>query len=225
MTVALPSVSTAGIRRTTALRRAIRVTPIANATVSTIGRPSGTAATASATATRSSSTGSPPRSSPSAITASAETSVASAMIRDSRPIRSLRGVAVSGSSLRSPAIAPSSVPAPVAYTTPVPRPLTTIVPAYPTPGRSPRPVSAATVSVDLPTGSDSPVSIDSSTSRACASTRRMSAGTRLPDSSSTTSPGTREALATSRRRPPRTTRACGWLRFVSARTACSARRS
>ena len=42
--------------------------------------------------------------------------------------------------------------------------------------------AAAAVAVDFTTGSDSPVSSDSSTSRACASTRRMSAGIRLPDS-------------------------------------------
>ena len=50
ITVTDPSASTAESLRTTARCRAIRSTPIARATVSTAGSPSGTAATASATA-------------------------------------------------------------------------------------------------------------------------------------------------------------------------------
>ena len=49
MTVAEPRVSTAARCRTMALRRAIRWTPIESTAVTTAGRPSGTAATASAT--------------------------------------------------------------------------------------------------------------------------------------------------------------------------------
>ena len=49
MTVAEPSVSTAARCRTIALRRAMRCTPIDSTAVTTAGRPSGTAATASAT--------------------------------------------------------------------------------------------------------------------------------------------------------------------------------
>ena len=50
MTVTDPSASTAGRRRTMALRRAMRVTPIASVMVITGGSPSGIAATAKATA-------------------------------------------------------------------------------------------------------------------------------------------------------------------------------
>ena len=57
MTCAQPSVSTAGRRRTSALRRAMRVVPSASTIVVTAGSPSGIAATASATATRNSSRG------------------------------------------------------------------------------------------------------------------------------------------------------------------------
>jgi len=48
MTVVEPSVSTAGRRRTSELARAIRCTPSASVMVATAGRPSGTAAIASA---------------------------------------------------------------------------------------------------------------------------------------------------------------------------------
>ncbi len=50
MTVVLPSVSTAGSRRTTAFWRAMRLTPMARTIVTTMGSPSGTAATAAVTA-------------------------------------------------------------------------------------------------------------------------------------------------------------------------------
>ena len=52
ITVTEPSVSTAGRRRMMACRRAMRSTPIASVIVSTAGRPSGIAATASPTAAR-----------------------------------------------------------------------------------------------------------------------------------------------------------------------------
>ena len=52
MTLTDPSVSTAGSRRMMALRRAMRVTPIARVMVITTGRPSGMAATAMPTAAR-----------------------------------------------------------------------------------------------------------------------------------------------------------------------------
>ena len=50
ITVALPSVSTAGSRRIRTWRAAMRWTPIASAMVTIAGSPSGTAATASDTA-------------------------------------------------------------------------------------------------------------------------------------------------------------------------------
>ena len=56
MTVAEPSVSTAGSFRTIAPRRAIRCTPIASTSVTIAAKPSGTAATASATPNNSAST-------------------------------------------------------------------------------------------------------------------------------------------------------------------------
>jgi hypothetical protein len=56
MTVVDPSVSTAGSRRVTARRCAIRCTPTARAMVTIAGSPSGIAATASETAASTAST-------------------------------------------------------------------------------------------------------------------------------------------------------------------------
>ena len=64
MTVVLPSASTAGKRRTMALRRAIRETPIARVIVTAAGRPSGIAPTASATAAVTMSAAASPRTMP-----------------------------------------------------------------------------------------------------------------------------------------------------------------
>ena len=70
MTVALPSVSTAGSLRMRTWRAAIRWTPIASAMVTIAGSPSGTAATASDTADMNTSSGGRPRTNPStAVTA------------------------------------------------------------------------------------------------------------------------------------------------------------
>lgn len=81
-----------------------------------------------------------------------------------------------------------------------------------------------TVPADLVVA-DSPVSNDSSTCRAVVLISRRSAGIRTPDSSSTTSPGTRSRLSISRSRPSRMTRAWGTTSCISARTAPSAFRS
>ncbi len=77
----------------------------------------------------------------------------------------------------------------------------------------------------LSTGRDSPVSAASCTLRRAASTRRRSAGTMFPASSSTRSPGTRSRAATSRTCPSRMTRACGAPRRRSAAMVRSARYS
>jgi hypothetical protein len=71
----------------------------------------------------------------------------------------------------------------------------------------------------------SPVSNDSSTSSAVACTRRRSAGTRLPEASTTRSPGTRSVEATSCSTPSRTTVDRGAASSISARTDRSALRS
>ena len=73
--------------------------------------------------------------------------------------------------------------------------------------RSARSVSWATAMACLPTGTDSPVSIDSSAVISCTEVSRMSAGTRLPAAITTRSPGTSPTESISCAVPPRTTRA------------------
>ncbi len=77
----------------------------------------------------------------------------------------------------------------------------------------------------LSTGTDSPVSAASSTRSGADSSRRMSAGTTLPASSSTMSPGTSPGAAISATLPSRTTRAAAAASCLSAAIARSARYS
>jgi hypothetical protein len=105
---------------------------------------------------------------------------------------------------------PSSVESPVATTSPRARPVRTSVPAN------------AIAAVCLCTGRDSPVSRDSSSVKLVAATRRRSAGTLLPDSSSTTSPGTMSPASISRAAPSRSTSARGLTRLRSASAVRSA---
>ncbi|MCY1541132.1 hypothetical protein D9M68_768070 [compost metagenome] len=88
------------------------------------------------------------------------------------------------------------------------------------PVRSASGASGATGALSLSTGSDSPVSAASSMRRFFVASRRRSAGTRVPDSISTTSPDTRSPASISWRSPSRNTVA----RLASmACTASSAR--
>ena len=89
------------------------------------------------------------------------------------------------------AMAPISVCRPVALTIPWARPWVMIVPAKQKSKRSARGISSGIfASADLVTARDSPVSMDSSTERDCAIRSFRSAGTLLPEESSTRSPGT-----------------------------------
>ena len=81
MTLVEPSVSTAASLRTSALRRDMRSTPTASATVTTAGRPSGTAATARLTEVMNNSKGVVPRSSPSPNSSATIPSVAQTRTR------------------------------------------------------------------------------------------------------------------------------------------------
>ena len=89
MTVTDPSASTAGSRRTRALRRAIFPAPIASATVTTAGSASGMAATARLTAVRNMSTTGSPRSSP-----ATKTMAQIAERRDREPLAEVREAAL-----------------------------------------------------------------------------------------------------------------------------------
>ncbi len=128
ITVAPPSVSTAGSRRITARRRAIRETPIARVTVTAAGSPSGIAPTARATAAVNMSTAGSPRRTPTAKVSAASTRIT----RVSRALNDaswrVSGVAKDFAEPTRRWISPSSVPAPVATTTPAPEPAVTSVP-------------------------------------------------------------------------------------------------
>ncbi len=92
--------------------------------------------------------------------------------------------------------------------------------------RSPNAVLGLTsVLVSFSTESDSPVRDASCTLRLKLSITRPSAGTMLPASSNTMSPGTSSDEGTSCSRPPRRTRTLGALIFCKAAIAFSARYS
>ena len=118
---------------------------------------------------------------------------------------------------------PISVSMPVAVTISSPRPRVTEVFMYAMQVRSPSGTSSpGTGSVDLPTGRLSPVSAASSISSVAARLTRPSAGTRLPASTSTTSPGTSSSASISTAWPSRRTRAIVFIICDSALTLSSA---
>ena len=118
---------------------------------------------------------------------------------------------------------PISVSIPVVVTIISPRPRVTAVFMKAMHSRSPRPTSApAMVSVSFSVGVLSPVRAASSISRVAATNRRPSAGTRLPASISTTSPGTSPSASISIAWPSRRTRAMFLSIFSSAERLASA---
>jgi hypothetical protein len=199
---------------------------MANVNVTTAGRPSGMTATATLMAVRTRSVADSPAIAPITTTASATTTPSSASCLPTRSRRCCSGVGSDSTSWRSVAMWPSSVRIPVATTTPRPRPAATCVPEYAMHSRSPSARSSrSTGSVCLSIGSDSPVSVASSMRRLASSTRRRSAGTTVPASRWTMSPGTSSATGTVVMRPSRVTRAEGTAMRRSAAIACSARYS
>ena len=227
ITLTEPSVSTLGRRRTSACTAASRRAPSASSTVTTAGRASGMAATARLRAVSAIISSGSPRSSPSAKTSAQMTSTASDSRRPKAASRRCSGVARNASAPSSAATRPSSVRAPVATTRPAARPCVTSVPLNAMFERSPSGRSpAGSAACIFSTVTDSPVRADSSTRSRATSCRRRSAGTRLPASSSTTSPGTRCSVCTTCTWPPaRRTVACGAAIRCSACRARSARRS
>jgi hypothetical protein len=221
ITVTDPSDSTAGSRRTIALRRAIRCTPIASTMVSAAGSPSGIAATASPTAAMNICSGAKPRPSvPIRKVAVASSRIATVSQRPKVSSLASSGVRSASTEAISAPIRPSSVARAVATTTPTACPCVTTVPACAMQWRSPISVSGGTASIDFATASDSPVSADSSTCSERTSISLRSAPTLSPDCSSTRSPGTSSVAGTSRARPSRSTVARG---DSSARIASSDR--
>jgi hypothetical protein len=154
--------------------------------VTTAGSDSGTAATTRLiAATTMSSTGCP-RTSPPARTIAHSATVTPASRRP-MPIRCRCNGVRPGAAESILAIRPVVLAAPVAVTTARPRPLTSTVPA------DTETFSASTLAARaavLSTGSDSPVTADSSTSIDAASTTVASAGTMSPSASTSRSPTT-----------------------------------
>ena len=225
ITVVLPSVSTAGSRRITARRRAIRPTPIASVIVTAAGSPSGIAPTASATAAMNISLALSPRARPITKVTAASATITTVSTLLTRASLRVSGVAGTSAPPTSRWISPSSVSAPVATVIPAPDPLVTSVPEYSMFRLSATGVSAGSTTSSLTAGTDSPVSADSSARSPVSRIRRRSAGTLSPASTSTRSPGTRSSEACLRARPSRTTVTWVRVRARSASRAPSARDS
>ncbi len=225
MTVVLPSVSTAGRRRTMAWRCAMRLTPIASAIVTAAGSPSGMAPTARATAATSISDADSPRTVPTRTVTPASPRMTTVRTRLKRASLRVSGVARSVVSPSRRWMRPSSVSGPVVTTTPVPCPAVTSVPEKTMFARSASTDSGASTACALPTGTDSPVSEDSSICSSETSTSRTSALTLSPGSTTTRSPGTSSLAGTSRLVPSRTTCASTVIIAASASRARSARAS
>ncbi len=122
-------------------------------------------------------------------------------------------------------MAPNWVRAPVAVTTTRALPACTTVPISAQPDSSASGVPAGIVAVFFSTGSDSPVSTDSSHSSPEVCSSLMSAGTMSPSCTSTMSPGTSVVTSTTTGWPPRTASVRWRICECSASAAFSARYS
>ena len=115
-----PSVSIAASRRTIAPRCAIARAPRASAAVTVAANPSGTAATATATAVKNATCKGSPRRSITPPSTTVIATPATTIWRASRASRRVSGVGGGSASDASTSICPSSVVAPVAQTMPRP---------------------------------------------------------------------------------------------------------
>ena len=183
MMLAAPSVSTADRRAISAFLFDMRHMPRASAIVATNGRPSGIAATASAIPTWMARSVSRPTSAPAATSSAAIRSTAHARRTASASRRRSSGVTWGFAAVTSCAILPSSVDNPVATTTAVAAPRVTAEPLNSMLLRSANGVAAGNGCVPLATGTDSPVSVDSSAWSFDDSITRRSAVTTSPPSS------------------------------------------
>ena len=225
-TVADPKVSIAAARRVSTRAREIRHAPIAMNTVSTTGISSGNIDIPSAIPARTASSH-PPRRVPYSTTASAVTAPPTmANIRTNRRVWACNRGASVCSAPRDWPILPTSLRTPVAVTSAIPVPRTTSEPEN-TNGRSSPPgrlfKSFPSPRSTLRTGTDSPVSNDSSVCRSLHSTSTASAGTRSPSASTIRSPRTTSLPAMRTRSPSRITRARGLVRSRRASSTCSVR--
>ena len=212
-TVAAPRVSIAGKRRVSTPRLEIRHAPSARKTVSTTGNSSGSIAIASVTPASIPASQSPRVATWYPARATDSTSANTATIFTILAVSRCSLVFSTSTASSDWPMRPNSVRSPVAITVARPWPFTTSVPEY------------TAASGRFSTGSDSPVSSDSSSIRSFAATSRASAGTRSPSSSRIRSPRTTSAPAIRVRTPSRTTTALGLDRSRNASSARSERRS
>ncbi len=226
ITVVAPSVSTDSRCLTSAPRCAILVALIASESVSVGSSPSGTSATITPIPNKKPLRVGVP--SPSATPKKATPApIAKAAINRTARSRSTRsGVGRRWTSPVRRAMSPSRVRAPVATTTARAAPDVTYVPAKTSPGAaSGSSPGSAHASAVRDIGTDSPVSVDSSTRSASACVTRASAEIRSPSTSTTTSPRTSSPAGIDTRRPSRRTVASTVSSSRSALVACSARSS
>ncbi len=227
ITDAEPSVSTEWSFLTIAWCIAMRCTPKASTTVRIAANPSGTAATASDTASSSESMTSCTSWNPSVMASAASTITAMAhtampRILETWFISFCSGLSSSSVACSRSAILPTWVPMPVLVTMARPVPWVTDVPLNTMLARSPRALAWTSVSVFLPTGTLSPVRLASATRRLAAANRRPSADMESPSPSTMTSPGTTSVVLMRSMAPSRTTLVCGAVIWESASTAASA---
>ena len=222
-TVVAPSSSTAGMLRVSTFSRASRHAPSPRKMVSTTGSSSGRMAIARVMPASSPCSQSP-RLRPQAtarLAASPRPSTATQVTM--RWVSCWTGVCPLVMACRDSPMRPSALRAPVATTMPRPEPCVTSVPEK---TRAPDSSAAASgpVTACFITGTDSPVSNDSSTVRLDASSRCRSAGTRSPSASSTTSSTTSSRPAMRTAWPSRMTSARGLESSRRASSALSLRR-
>jgi len=240
-TVAAPSVSMAAGRRASTRSCDRRHAPMAMNTVRMSENSSGSSDMASVTPPSKAASQSPLVSPKARMNSRLAAAPAMAARRTSRRVCSVRGV--SGVSMLPSAcpMRPMALAAPVAVTCAMPWPLTTTEPAQtkgcPSPPGWARAVpdaasdaapglagsTAPSCFAALRTGTDSPVSSDSSVSRAWAESSTPSAATRSPSPISSRSPRTTSRPGMRRRSPPRSTKARGLARSRRASSTRSVR--
>ncbi len=208
ITVVEPSVSTADRRFTIAPRLARIRTPAASASVMVGRRPSGTFATRSPTAKMAAcGNESPAANMPSGRKAAPTANATRAITQAIRRTWRSSGLCSTSWHVDKAAIRPSSVCMPVAWTTAVASPPRQVVPLKSRSGACRYGTARSERFADRSTASDSPVSMEASTSTDPVSIR-ASAEMRSPSATIRTSPGTRPAAATRWTDPSRRTVAC-----------------
>ncbi len=210
ITEAEPSVSTEASFRTSALFCTMRFAPSVKTTVTTVGSPSGIAATVREIAVLTISIQLMPCSIPIPTMAATMVNAAAISIFESTSMRCCSGVLLSFVCMSRSAICPIWVCIPVDVTTPTPCPVDTTVPINAILTWSPSPTSSSEITViSFSTGRDSPVSAASSICRLVTSSRRTSAATMVPVSSFSMSPGTSVCAGIFSHCPLRITNAIG----------------